>query len=317
MGSICSKENPQKAQPERSNPQSVIDPVFNEKPKEKKHRFSLFRVTSKRSPNSNKRASNYNHVHDAVNKNFETASRGSDRQRPLGVSGLENLGNTCFMNSSLQCLSATIPLTDYFLGYDYQRELNKQNFLGTGGKLVNAYAELMKDLWLNPTISSLRPLSFKRTIESFAPQFEGCQQHDAQEFLSFLLDFIHEDLNRIKKKPYIEDRDFDGDNDEADAMESWKNYLARDKSLIVDIFQGQLRNTCRCLECGHKNIRFEPFMYLSLPFTEACNTLDNCLDLYLQQEYLTGDNQWFCEKCKTHVSLSHMYLVGRICKKSS
>ena len=110
--------------------------------------------------------------------------------------------------------------------YEYRQEINRDNFLGTGGKLVIAWAELMKAMWLsNGTV--VEPLTFKNSMATFAPQFSGCQQHDAQELISFLLDGIHEDLNRVQKKPYIEDKDCDGTNDEHDAIESWKNYLKR------------------------------------------------------------------------------------------
>lgn len=91
--------------------------------------------------------------------------------------------------------------------YEYRKEINKDNFLGTGGRLVTAYAELMKDMWLKDNTSTARvvqPSSFKKSLSTFAPQFGGFRQHDAQELLSFLLDGIHEDLNRVKKRPYIE-----------------------------------------------------------------------------------------------------------------
>lgn len=264
------------------------------------------------SPQVLRRASNYNHVRDAVRVNFKHAASQSQQQRkgwrqkndiPLGVAGLANLGNTCYMNSSLQCLSATIPLTDYFLGYNYRSEINQKNILGTRGEVVVAYAELLKQLWLHPSRHQIvRPQAFKRQIDKFAPQFEGNQQHDAQELLSFLLDGIHEDLNRIQseRKPYIEDRDCDGSNDEEDAIMAWSNHLRRDKSLIVDIFQGQLRSQLQCLSCGHVNVRFEPFMYLSLPISAECQSITDCLNLYLSEEQLTGENQWYCSKCKTH-----------------
>lgn len=96
------------------------------------------------------------------------------------------------------------------------------------------------------------------------------------------------------------DRDCDGSNDEQDAIEAWANYLRRNKSLIVDIFQGQLRSELQCLTCGHKSIRFEPFMYLSLPISSTCQTLGDCLDLYLAEEKLVGINQWYCSKCGEH-----------------
>jgi ubiquitin carboxyl-terminal hydrolase 8 len=155
-------------------------------------------------------------------------------------------------------------------------------------------------MWLgNKTL--LEPSSFKRELGTFAPRFGGYRQHDAQELLAFLLDGIHEDLNRVQQKPYIEDRDCDGTQDEVDAILAWKNYLRRNKSLVVDLFQGQLRNTCQGLKCKHKNIRFEPFMYLSLPISSDCKTLQDCMGLFLSTEVLRGTNQWYCEKCKQHV----------------
>jgi ubiquitin carboxyl-terminal hydrolase 8 len=268
----------------------------------KKRNYSIFRIAggSLRHPNSPKRASNYNLVHDAVAINFQEAALQGGKRSLLGVVGFRNLGNTCFLNSSLQCLSATIPLTDYFLAYQYKKEINENNPLGTGGKLVVEYAELMKAVWLGSS-TVIRPQSFKTQLERFAPQFRGYRQHDSQELLAFLLDGIHEDLNRIEKKPYIEDRDCDGTNDEADAIEAWKNYLRRDKSLIVDIFQGQMRSQLQCLTCGHSNIRFEPFMYLSLPISPSCKSITDCLELYLAKENMIGPNQWYCSKCKEHV----------------
>lgn len=289
-------------------------PAAKRERKKNPKRRSLFRVGSRivRPPDGKfidnnvpgsprARASTYSHVHDAVMYNLSEAERSKhDQTVPMGVIGLKNLGNTCFINSSLQCLSATIPLTDYFLGYDYRSEINKDNFLGTGGKLVTAYAVLMKQMWLGQQ-SVAEPSDFKQQLATFAPQFSGYHQHDSQELLSFLLDGIHEDLNRVKERPYVEDKDCDGTQDEKGAIDNWKNYLRRNKSLVVDLFQGQLRNTCRCLTCGHINIRFEPFMYLSLPMTEKCRSIDDCINLYLEEETLDGADQWYCEKCKKHV----------------
>ena len=233
-----------------------------------------------------------------------------------GVAGLRNLGNTCFMNAAIQALSHTIPLTDYFVGasgFDFHDELNEDNPLGMGGELARAYQALIHRLWHGKD-KAFAPKSFKSSISKYAPQFSGYEQHDLQELIAFLLDGLHEDLNRVLKKPYVEDIECDGRSEELVAVESWKNYLLRNKSVIVDLFQGQLRSTLTCCSCQYTRVKFDPFMYLSLPVPEEKSgrggtrsrrddgvALDECLEAFTAQERLEGDEQWYCPKCKDHV----------------
>ncbi|KAI6669738.1 hypothetical protein NL676_004623 [Syzygium grande] len=181
----------------------------------------------------------------------------------LGLTGLQNLGNTCFMNSSLQCLAHTPKLVDYFLG-DYAREINHENPLGMDGEIALAFGDLIRKLWA-PGATPVAPRTFKSKLARFAPQFSGYNQHDSQELLAFLLDGLHEDLNRVKCKPYVEAKDADGRPDEDVADEYWRYHLARNDSVIVDVCQGQYKSTLVCPVCKKVSVTFDPFMYLSLP----------------------------------------------------
>ncbi|XP_026102691.1 ubiquitin carboxyl-terminal hydrolase 11-like isoform X1 [Carassius auratus] len=194
-------------------------------------------------------------------------TRNSDEdsyQGPPGVCGLTNLGNTCFMNSALQCLSNTPPLTEYFLKNSYLEELNFTNPLGMKGEIAEAYADVIKQMWSGRHYSVV-PRVFKTKVGHFASQFLGYQQHDSQELLSFLLDGLHEDLNRVKKKEYIELRDADGRPDQEVAEEAWRNHLRRNDSVIVDTFHGLFKSTLVCPECNKVSVTFDPFCYLSVP----------------------------------------------------
>lgn len=198
-----------------------------------------------------------------------------------GLVGLNNLGNTCFMASATQCLSNTSVLADYFLcelssgalklisAGVYREELNPDNPLGMHGQVAEAFGETLEALWTSPAHSSFSPRRLKSTCSRFAPQFAGYGQHDTQEFLAFLLDGLHEDLNRIKKKPYIEKPDWKpggGDRELAElGKECWEGYKKRNDSVIVDLFQGQLQSTLVCPECHKESITMDPFMYLTVP----------------------------------------------------
>ncbi|GFP89454.1 ubiquitin carboxyl-terminal hydrolase 8 [Phtheirospermum japonicum] len=210
----------------------------------------------------------------AINNSFNSARSSSSKllgnsfeAGTLGLTGLQNLGNTCFMNSALQCLAHTPKLVDYFLG-DYKREINTENPLGMKGEIASAFGDLMKKLWA-PGASPLAPRTFKLKLAHFAPQFSGFNQHDSQELLAFLLDGLHEDLNRVKCKPYVEAKDSDGRPDEEVADEYWRNHLARNDSIIVDVCQGQYRSTLVCPLCRKVSVTFDPFMYLSLPLPSS------------------------------------------------
>ncbi|XP_036005606.1 ubiquitin carboxyl-terminal hydrolase 19 isoform X3 [Fundulus heteroclitus] len=189
-----------------------------------------------------------------------------------GFTGLVNLGNTCFMNSVIQSLSNTRELRDYFHDRAFEAEINCSNPLGTGGRLAIGFAVLLRALWKG-THHAFQPSKLKAIVASKASQFTGYAQHDAQEFMAFLLDGLHEDLNRIQNKPYTETVDSDGRLDEVVAEEAWQRHKMRNDSFIVDLFQGQFKSKLVCPTCSKVSITFDPFLYLPVPLPQKQKVL--------------------------------------------
>jgi len=210
---------------------------------------------------------NYYRGSDYYNKKYRNDwVEKSTKGKPVetGAVGLKNLGNTCFMNSILQCLSNTTVLTEFFTGNKYKEEVNTDNPLGHNGKIAQSYGKLIKELW-GDAFSLVVPRDLKDTIGEFQPQFAGYQQQDSQELLQFLLDGLHEDLNRVKKKPFTSTIESKGRADDIISRESWRRYLLRNDSKIVDHCFGQYKSHVTCTNCNADSVTFEPFNILNLP----------------------------------------------------
>ena len=202
-----------------------------------------------------------------------------------GIVGLFNMGNTCYLNSSIQCLSHTPIFRDYFISKCYLNDINTSNPLGHEGHLAQVSAVLINSIWkrFNQQVlhqpkrvtapgsyalvnaPALTPKTFKESLGKFNEHFAGNEQHDAQELLAFLLGGLSEDLNRIQNKPYIEAPDSDGRPDCELADIWWANHLKREMSIIVAMFTGQYKSLLKCKSCSYESARFEPFSFLQLP----------------------------------------------------
>ncbi len=201
-----------------------------------------------------------------------------------GQCGGRNLGNTCFMNSSIACLSNCIELTYYFLKGDYKKDINEENHLGMGGDLAKSWGDLLYQYWVEGTRVG-DPSDFKYTIGRKAPIFSGYGQQDSNEFMTIFLDILNEDLNRTTKKQYIEmNEKGDNENDEECARRFWECNLKRNDSIVTDLFCGQFKSTITCPDCGWISITFNPFETINLPL--LTQTKRNSLYDDIQQEFI-------------------------------
>uniref|UniRef100_A0A671XVD1 ubiquitinyl hydrolase 1 n=1 Tax=Sparus aurata TaxID=8175 RepID=A0A671XVD1_SPAAU len=220
----------------------------------------------------------------------------------LGASltGLRNLGNTCYMNSILQCLCNSTGMAEYFNNNYYMEDINRYNILGHKGEVAEEFGVIMKALWAG-LYKCISPRDFKITIGKINEQFAGYDQQDSQELLLFLMDGLHEDLNKADNRKRYKEEENDHLDDQTAADLAWSKHKMLNESIIVALFQGQFKSTLQCLTCHRKSRTFETFMYLSLPLasTSKCS-LQDCLRLFSKEEKLTDNNKVFCRHCKAH-----------------
>ncbi len=185
-----------------------------------------------------------------------------------GVCGLQNLGNTCYMNSILQCLSNTVLLTDLFLDTPrIQALINPKSPLGRQGELAKAYSKWLEEMW-SGQYTVVNPQAF-RSILVKNTAFDGYQQHDSSELLNHVLDCLHEETNERTTKPLTSTVESKGRPDFEVASEAWRVHELRNKSVIVETFAGQIKSTKVCRECNSKSVTFDPFMSLLVPVPSA------------------------------------------------
>ena len=197
-----------------------------------------------------------------------------DNNSNKGLVGLFNLGNTCYLNSVIQCLSNTLDFRKYFILDFYKNELNFSSF-EPQGDIIEEFSKLIKKMWLENDEAVLAK-DFFISFCKINKQFSGDFQQDAQEFLSILLLNLHERLNRIIMKPQIKNIEEKKENEsDIEASKRWENYdKLKNDSIIYDLFNGQFISTTICQECGKNSTTFEQFNILSLPIPKNHNLLN-------------------------------------------
>lgn len=279
-----------------------------------------------------------------VNSPITTKTEHSNPVRFLEqyTTGLTNLGNSCYMNCIIQCLGATPQLTKFFFpeignsdisstsGFmSYRQHINVNNSLGSKGILTTNFVTLLMNMFSNEG-GYFTPTEFKRIAGSLSPgrQFATTDQQDCIEFLTFLLDTLHEDLNQMHIVDPNEKRAILELTPEQERIREilpvrlastieWERYLKLNFSIIVDYFQGQYLSQLKCLECGTTSTTYNAFLILSVPIPEKLGSFRNillydCIEEFVTLELLDDDNKWFCSKCKRSTKLTKKISITRL-----
>jgi len=220
-----------------------------------------------------------------------------------GICGLKNLGNTCYMNSAIQCMSNTLILTEYFMSDRYTDDYNVSKI---EHNLVREWRRLLDGIWNNSNCT-ITPKSFHKIVSILSNKldynvtFGNFSQNDVQEYLLFMINTLHNALcSQVIVKITGEVKN-DLDKLALKAMESWRNFFKDDYSIIIDIFYSQVFSATKCPDCGNLSYIFTPICYHTLSIPNISNrktTLYDCYDMFTRQEVLDSDNMWRCEICK-------------------
>ena len=274
----------------------------------------------------------YSGVSERESTQFSPTSRqSSSQQHPLYTSrsishylklprtGLINFSVTCYMNATIQCLLATIPLSHYFLDNKWKDQTQK-NWKGSNGIMPGIYANLIRSLWKDD-VQAIRPSSLRSFCARLNQEWGVDRQQDAKEFFDFLVDCLHEDLNenwnRTPLRPLTLREEMERERMPIQTVSKieWNRYTHREKSWISDLFAGQHASRLRCTTCQNTSTTYEAFYSISVEIPRSSGKkpwdIHDCLRSYCQEERLSGDEVWKCPHCKCEREATKQITITR------
>jgi ubiquitin carboxyl-terminal hydrolase 8 len=221
-----------------------------------------------------------------------------DSYEKKGLCGLINVGNTCFLNSIIQCLSHTVKLTDYFLSKKFLED-DDGNKYKKEHNLLNSYINLLINLW--DTNQLIKPKTFLDSLSSHINKYSKLQQQDSHECLIYILDILHKSLSYNVEVCITGEPKNKQDELMKKSLECWKSFYEKNFSYIIELFNGMTYNKITCLSksCNFQEDVFEPFNCLSLniPYINSDISVDlnTCLSHHFQNNEKISS--WKCDKC--------------------
>jgi ubiquitin C-terminal hydrolase len=223
-------------------------------------------------------------------------SKVEDEVLGKGLTGLDNLGNTCFMNSTMQCLSHTYELNEFMNKGTYMKRLNKV----ADSVILYEWDKLRKLMWSEDCIIS--PGGFFSQMRKVANLknrvlFTGYAQNDLTEFLSFIIDCFHEAIKREVEMDITGLALTEKDKLAIRCYEMYKRMYSKEYSEILNLFYGIHVSKLEFKSGDYQSSSPEPFSYLTLPIPNKKKiTLYDCFDKYTEKEVMDGDNKVTNEK---------------------
>jgi ubiquitin C-terminal hydrolase len=216
-----------------------------------------------------------------------------------GLNGIRNIGNTCYMNSIIQCMGNILPLTRYLLEKtefesDLRRNTKKREL-----QFGIQWYYMVNKMWNERKI--LEPFQFKRIFGELDPRVSGFMEQDAHEILLSFINLLHESVTVSVEMNISGQVKSSRDELLFRSYESWRLMWSNQYSKIVELFGGQMYCSLRCPDCNYFSDKFESFYTISVPITPETNTLYDCIHQFQELEILDEENKWKCDGCNEMV----------------
>ncbi|KAE8421715.1 ubiquitin hydrolase [Aspergillus pseudocaelatus] len=234
----------------------------------------------------------------------------------LPRTGLANFGVTCYMNSTIQCLNATMMLSRFFVDNRFRYYVQK-NWKGSQGVMPGLFANLIRSLWKGD-VEVIVPTSFRNFCGRLNQEWAIDRQQDAKEFFDFAVDCLHEDLNinwqRSPLRPLTFEEEMQRERMPVTKVSKieWDRYCHREESFISSLFAGQHASRLRCTTCKRTSTTYEAFYSISVEIPPSgTGDIYQCLRSYCKEEMLSGDEVWKCPYCKCERVATKQIIITR------